>query len=570
MKGIIRWYGLGVFCSVLTIICLFTFFFVDGFVKDIIETQGSKMVGARVSLDNADLSFIPTGLELSGLQITDPDKPLRNIVEIDRLIMSIDTMKLLQRKIIIDEMALEGLRPDTPRKNSGAIPEYSARKKDSEPQEPQKSVEMPSLALPDVKEVLAREELTTIKLANDFQTQIKADTARWQQRLAELPNEESLAQYTARINKIKSSSGLAGILGGATDLLAVQKELRADLNRLTVAQREFSGLSTSYQNNLAELQKAPQQDIKRLSAKYSLSGNGLANLSALLFGSKADSVVGQGLAWYAKITPLLARNKEQKEDHEIVKSPRSAGVLVRFREDDPLPDFLIRTIAASIQVEQGSFAGTINNLTPDQDVLGIPLTFNFSGKNMQGLDAIDFSGIFDHINPNLALDTFNVEITGYSVAETTLSANENLAVAIESGRLDLSIQAILAQNNVNADVRADLQSVKFTTGNEKQDSNASQAIATALSGINNVSGKAAVTGTLANYQIKLSSDLDKILKQAMARTINDQTAKFEQKLKEGILAQVDGPLSAATSDFSALGNIAKELTDRLQTGGNLL
>jgi hypothetical protein len=79
-----------------------------------------------------------------------------------------------------------------------------------------------------------------------------------------------------------------------------------------------------------------------------------------------------------------------------------------------------------------------------------------------------------------------------------------------------------------------------------------------------------VTGTIDNYEIKLSSNLDKILKQAVANTIKSQTARFEQDLQDGVMAKVKGPLAAASGSFSDFGGISKELTARLQAGGNLL
>lgn len=570
MKAIIRWQGLGVFGFVAALICFFLLFFIDGFIKGIIEKQGSALVGARVELAEADLSFFPAGLQLYRLQITNPDKPLRNIVEIDRLAMSIDTMRLLQRKIIIDEMTVEGIRPDTPRKKSGALPEYTARQKAAAPGDAKKGFKVPSLQIPNVKEVLGKEKLASLELAKNYQEQIKADKLKWQQQLAELPNKEKLAQYKERLNKVKSSSGLAGLLGGATELLAVKKELQADLDRLRTAKKDFAEVSASYKKRLAELQKAPRQDIKRLVDKYSLSGKGLANLSSLLFGAKTGNIVEQVLSWYAKAQPLLERRKEKKDGSEIVKPVRGKGVWVRFEEREPLPDFLIRKIAASVQIAAGSFDGTIKNITPDQDVLGTPLSFTFAGDSLQGLRSISFDGILDHVNPAQPRDSVNLELIDFVLKKAVLSDDENLPVTINSGLVDLSVQVVLQQRDLNADVLANLKSANFTAAPPQQSDAISQAIAGALSDITNVSARAKVTGTIDDYSIELSSDLDNILKQAVASTIKSQTARFEQDLKDGVMAKVKGPLAAATGSFSDFGSISKELTARLQASGNLM
>ena len=570
MKAMIRWQGLGIFGFVAALVCLFAFFFIDTMIKGIIENQGSSLVGARVELAEADLTFFPAGLQLSHLQITNPDKPLRNIVEIDRLAMSLDGMKLLQRKIIINQMTMANIRPDTPRQKSGALPGYAAREEAPIPGDSPKGFQTPKLQIPDVKEILAKEKLASLELAKNYQALIKADTLQWRQQLAELPDKNKLAQYKVRLNKLKSSSGLTGLLGGATELAAIRQEIQTDLHRLQSAQEDFTKVSVSHKNRLAELQKAPGQDIKRLLAKYSPSDQGLANLSSLLFGAKTGDTIEKALFWYAKLQPLLARQIEKKDGGELVKPLRGKGVWVRFEEQEPLPDFLIRNITASVAVAAGSFDGTIKNVTPDQDVLGLPLSFSFAGDSLQGLHAISFNGVLDHVKPALSRDTVNLEILGYGLGKTVLSDDENLPVTIDGGVVDLSVQAVFQQQDINADVTAKLKSANFTTAPPQQSDAISQAITRALADITNLTAKAKVTGTIDAYDIQLSSDLDKILKQAVANTIKNQTARFEQDLKDGVINQANGPLAAATGSFSDFDGISKELTARLQAGSNLL
>ncbi len=570
MKGMIRWSGLGVFGFVAAVIVIFSYFFLDNLIKRVIETQGSAMVGARVELGGAKLSFSPTGLELSRLQITNPDDPMRNIVEIDRLAMAIDPLRLLQRKIIIEEMTATGVRPDTVRQKSGALPATAARQKKETTAKTKEGFKLPSLQIPDVKEVLAKEQLKTVALAQEYQAQIKDDKQKWQQRLAELPNQQKLNNYKERLNQVKSSSGLAGLLGGASELVAVQKEIRADLDRLKAAQKDFNEDSAAYKKRLAAIQNAPQQDINHLVEKYSLSSAGLANLSALLFGGKTGTMLKQALGWYEKAQPLLQRHKEKKGGSEVVKPSRGQGVTVRFAEEEPLPDFLIRQISASVQITAGGFAGTIMNVTPDQDILGVPLTFNFAGDSLKGLRAIKCAGVLDHVNPAQPKDTVNLEISGYTLDKMVLSSSESLPVTINQGLADLAVQAEVQQRNINATIQAQLKSVSFATIPPQQGNAISQAIAGALADVKNLTATAKVTGTLDDYQLQLSSDLDNLLKQAAASAIKSQTAKFEQKLKEAVMEKTKGPLADATGSFADFGGISEELTARLQSAGNLL
>ncbi|MDT8335116.1 MAG: TIGR03545 family protein [Desulfurivibrionaceae bacterium] len=571
MKKIIRWQGFTYFGVLLALLCFFTFFFIDNFIRRQIEKLGSAMVGAKVELAKADLSFFPAGLELSRLQITNPDNPMRNTVEIERIAMTINAMRLLERKIIIEEMAAEGIRPDTPRDRSGVLPQHPARQTEPGPEKTKEGFKVPDLEIPDVKEVLAREKLESITLAADYRNKLDEETARWQQRLAALPDQEKLDGYKKRLEKLKGGSGgLAGLLGGATELVALRKEIQADLDRLRAARDEFEKTSESYRKDLAELKNIPRRDLERLVDKYTPSAEGLANLSAMVFGDKTGNIVRKSLFWYEKAQPLLARTTEKKEGNKVVKPIRGEGVWVKFEEKNPLPEFLIRRIAASAEIEAGRFDGTIINVTPDQDILGAPLTFNFSGEALRELRAINFVGAFNHVNPDRPRDSLNLAIQGYSIQKIELSDNDTLPLAIESGLADLEGQAVLQGNKIGANLQVRFSSARFIVDSSRSGSAVTRALAEALAEISNFTAQVEIDGEIDDYTMRISSDLDQVLKNAVSRTINKKTADFARDLKENITAKVGEPLAAAESAFTDFGNISEIIAARLQMGDNLL
>lgn len=120
-QGWIRWPGLIVFVALSALIVAFWLLIVDALVKRVIEATGTKMVGAKVELDSADLSLFPLGLALTRLQVTNPDAPMTNAVEIARIALTMDGLNLLRRKVIVEEMTMGGLKLNTPRTTSGAV-----------------------------------------------------------------------------------------------------------------------------------------------------------------------------------------------------------------------------------------------------------------------------------------------------------------------------------------------------------------------------------------------------------------------------------------------------------------
>jgi len=106
MKKFMKW-SLGLVFILMMLLVVFWVFVVDSLVEGIIEAKGTEIVGARVELDEADLRLFPSGLTLTRLQVTNPDKPMTNAVDIARMAMGLDVLPLLWSQVIVDEMAVE-------------------------------------------------------------------------------------------------------------------------------------------------------------------------------------------------------------------------------------------------------------------------------------------------------------------------------------------------------------------------------------------------------------------------------------------------------------------------------
>ncbi len=216
MKRWIRWQGLVVFAAVLILGCVFWFLVVDSLVKWSIEKLGSRAVGAKVELAKADLSLFPAGLTLQGLQVTNPNEPMKNAVEIARIACTMDGLNLLRRKVIIPEMRLEGVRLGTPRTHSGALPKAEPLPSQKKERKTFPALEIPSFDLPSVEKILQKEGLKSVQLVESFRSDVTAEKEKWPKRLAELPDQKKIEDYRKRVKKLRSSTdrGVGGIAGG--------------------------------------------------------------------------------------------------------------------------------------------------------------------------------------------------------------------------------------------------------------------------------------------------------------------------------------------------------------------
>jgi uncharacterized protein (TIGR03545 family) len=533
-----------------------------------IERAGTQAVGAKVELAAADLTLVPLGLTLSGLQVTDPEAPMTNAVEARRISFLMDSLNLLRRKVIINEMTVDGVRFGTPRKTSGAVGK-------EEPGKVQKTATakfaLPSAQIPDVKEILAKEELQSLKLAETLRADVQAEQDRWKQQLAELPDKAKFEEYKKRLDKVKSSGkgGLGGIVGGAGEAAAIQKDISQDLDRITTAKKTFENNLAQLRKRLDEATKAPEEDLRHLRDKYALSPQGLANMSNALIEGPLGDRLETALRWYAKLQPHLQSSGERKGTVEVVKPLRGKGVDVRFKERAPLPDFLVRTAKVGLELTAGLVSGTIRNVTPDQPVLGAPMTFEFAGDKLTGLQSLKLNGEVNRVDPARPHDAAAMNVRGYRLSDLALSTDDSLPVSVKEALMDADFKAGLRGEALDAGLAATLQSVRITTGAKPDAGAVAKAVASALSDVKSLHLKADITGTVKDYNVRLSSDLDQVLKQALGRQMQAQVGKFESQLRAAIAEKVSKPLGDLKAGFGGLNGIGDELTARLNQATGL-
>ncbi len=564
-EGWVRWWGLGAFVGLTALLALVWLFLVDPFVKRMIEQTGTKLVGAKVELGAAHVTLSPLGLTLVRLQVTNPDEPMSNAVEAARIAMSLDGLNLLRRKVIIEEMSVEGLRFGTQRQSSGAV--APAREPGAVAKLAAK-VPLPSFEVPDIKTVMATADLQSVKLAESLQADIKKEQENWKKRLAELPDKNKLNDYKARIDKAKSSAkgGVGGMLGTAGEVAAIQKDLEKDLERIKSAKTDFDAQLAGLKQRMDQAITSPQDDIQRLQERYSLSPQGLANMSGMLLGGKGGDWVRTGLTWYGKVQPMLAQAQVPSKGPEVVKPLRGKGVEVRFVEREPLPDFLIRTAKVSTQLEVGDLNGRIENITPDQQTLGKPLTFAFAGDKLKGAQSVRLDGAMNRMLPAQPKDRAQVRVRGYQVPTTVLSDSADWPVTLEKAMADADIQVTVGGQALAGQATVGLQSVKLAAGKPDAANPVIKAIGGALSSVTAFTMKAEITGTVEQYDVHLTSDLDRILKDAVGKQVQALADQFKKELESAVMAKVGGPLNELKSSFGGLGGIGNELASRLTQG----
>lgn len=139
---LLRKSGLILVGSIVVIALAFEFLLLDSILRKSIESSVASRTGAEVNIAKAHFSLAQGEIEIEGLEVTDPDKPTHNLIQIDQLAADLNVGDLLSRNYTIDLLACSTLKRDVQRATPGAVYEKVTEPKETEPskEEPEKTL----------------------------------------------------------------------------------------------------------------------------------------------------------------------------------------------------------------------------------------------------------------------------------------------------------------------------------------------------------------------------------------------------------------------------------------------
>ncbi|WP_372797419.1 hypothetical protein [Pontiella sp.] len=133
---LVRKSGIILVAVVLVIGLLLEFLLVDTFMKKGIETAIATGTGAEVNVEDVHFSLGGGKVEVLNIQVTDPDKPTHNMVQIEQLMADLSVSDLLRRTYTIDLLSGSVVKTDIERASPGKVFEKVKEEDDAEEEQP--------------------------------------------------------------------------------------------------------------------------------------------------------------------------------------------------------------------------------------------------------------------------------------------------------------------------------------------------------------------------------------------------------------------------------------------------
>ncbi|MDR1941360.1 MAG: TIGR03545 family protein [Endomicrobium sp.] len=584
---------------ILTLIFVFIIFYLDVYLKKVFISAGESVFGAKVEIANVKTSFKNFTVNVNVLKIGDKDEEFKNLVDIDNINFKVRFIPLLSKKVIIDNMSVEGIKWATARKTSAKLPPKKQKKEkdDGKPSFAQKA--MSQLKEQSVKEF---NSFPSVAEFNKIQAQIKdfspqsvidmtgiQSVSKVQNYYVELTGKYD--SYAKSINDhdvkklVEEVSALADKISKISvktpaDIKILAKtlsEIKDEKKRLEETYGELKNIKDSLlkdakgsKNAFKDINSVISGDVDNISSKLSIPSLDFKNVSRMLFGglwvSRADKVFH-----YLNIIRKYMPEKSKEEKKSLQEKERIKGRDISYPLKSVLPSILI--VNVSISGTSGgegktgvpvSFKGRAGNISTDQNYMGKPAAFDIEGSDP--LQTMKVSGSFDRLT-DTAKDTISFEIDGINAKRLGIPQTD-YTPSFDNAKASFSADFSLAGSDFISNVGIKITSVTYNAENKNFDDidkKISKHLVSLWEGINSVNVKAGISITQnSGESFSFSSDIDKLLSAKFSAILNSAVGDVKVKIRQEVTHYVESQkkvLQGESDKYAA--NLQKELDLKL-------
>lgn len=613
-KGWIRWSGLITFLLIAGLVIGLIYLIGSWTLKNKLENIASEAWGAKVEISSIGFGLNPIGLKVDGLALTDTEQPMQNLIEIEKIRFTVNLYHAVVGRFVMEDVALNGLKLNQPRRTSGALPkavektakpEEKTPTKDSTPTEtqtaasstesvsvadsgskkavesendnkPEESKKLPSMAMPDASEILAREKLETVEHAKQIEQRLSQVQQEWQEIEKNLPTAEKLASYQTELEALFSGSikNINELSTKQKSLQEIEKRWQQDQAIINKAQTFIRENSSQISADIALLQKLPDQDLQRLLSSYSLDESGLKNITYLLFGESVQEKMELALDWYRKAQPLLAWIKEYRAEQAAKAKasppkPRFEGEWVEFEEYDPQPKFMIKRVSFDGEIDWGQVKAKMWDVNFDHKNSKKPVRFALFAQPKTQQTGLVLEGESSAVATEQVITQGHAKWQDFKVDDWWMVKTKDLAINLAKADVQVASDfQLIDLQRIESQMILNYENVKFDLSDS--DSNEVKTyMSPAFDDVDHFKVNAGFNGKVLAPGLSAHSDLDAKLAKGFKRVFNQQVAQFKRDLQAQLNAKLNEVKAPLDKELKRLGLDLNSLDDQQKMLQNL-
>jgi len=556
---IVRWRAIGPLLLFTLIGAVVWVLCADHIARRAAEAIGTAIVGAKVEIDNLHIDLTNGDVTVRGLTVASPHEALKNLFQADELTADVAVLPLLEKKVVIDRLAANGLRFGTPRATDGRVPgdpnaSVSGRVM-GEARDWAQRFQVPALQLATGKidvGTLDPRRLSAITAAGALSARADSSRRAWQTGIDGLRVGPTVDSATATLARLRTAR--ATDLAALSDARRAIEQLRQARGRVTALERGVTGGLAALRAGVAGLDSARQHDYAFARSLLKLPTLDAPEIGIALFAPTMVAHFEHALYWTQVARAHMPPGLLPRAD-EGPKRARRAGANVRFPREHALPGFLLRTAELSFLLDATApqpkqYAGRLTGVTSDPALYGRPTLFAASAP------AVSAGAMLDHVHAT-ARDT-----VGATVQEVRLPVIHlpSLPMALDPGQGTTQLGFALRGDTIRARWGIRSTHVQWSRDSAAQGSSGADWLWRTLSVISDLQVDAGVTGTLTQPRLSVRSNLDEAIAARLRAMLGEEVAAAQRRLRAEVDRQVDPAIAPVRARVASLQT---EITARL-------
>lgn len=566
----------------------FTYFF-DGHVRRALEYAGTHVNGAEVNIAQFRTSFLKAEMTIAGIQVTDKNKPERNILEVGKIHFKLLWDALLRAKLVVDDSSILEIQALTPRPHPGYVVPPSPPSKGPGVLEKiedqvlsQTKKQYDENFLGDVANILGgsdyRDQLKKIEGSlktdariKELEKELNEKKAKWEARIKELPQSQDFKQYQERIKALKFDvNNPAEVARSLQEADKIRREVESKVKLVEQTGKDVKGEVSTFSQEFKNLEKMVQEDLKDLQARLKLPKLDAKEFSQQLFMTMIQQKLGSLAKYIAVARQYMPpkrtdAEKQAKRDEQIVPQKRGAGVNYRFPVTTGYPLFWLKHAAISSELGQspysGNIKGEIRDLNSDPAFIKRPTLILAKGDfPKQGIAGLDAKIALDHTTEK-PRDALSVTVGSFPVSRQQLSGSPDVRLALANAKGSSQLEAVIVDQALTIDIHNNFQDPQYDL--EAKNAIVKDIIGSILKGIPVITLNAQVKGSFSDFDVHINSNLGDELARGFQKQLQAKIEEAKGQLQKLINDRVGAERTKLKEQMDkTLGPITKLLDDK--------
>lgn len=562
-----RWSYIAPRLTLLILLWAFFFFAFDPLLKWGLIKGLEKGAKAKAEIASLKTSFLNPSLKITGLVVADSKEEYRNLVEFSELSFAAEGAPLLEKKLVVDNASLKGLRFGAARKTSGKLPFVKPEppsplveelKKESRDFALERAADMKAAAAADYKVDPA--ELDSVKLAKQLEESYQRDYADISSRLDAKKYETGLEAMKARYEKAKGEKNFAKQARDYADIGKEVKELASDFKK---NKEETEAALARAKDSFKALDEARRKDLAAVLARMKLPSLDTQSMARMLAGPLIAEKTAQAMKWLT-----LARKYMPSSAKGVLKNEAPRGREVHFPREKSYPTVLVRRLSLTGELgleDPLEYSGTVEGLTTQPKVYGRPTTALIKGS--KGARRFFLKASIDAAGEELKTAS-ELSFSGMPVKRLQLGSPSSFLVDITGGTGSFEAALRTSGEEIAAMTTARLTGASFKPSTENiKAAPLRSAVESSFAGLSSASLEAGLSGTMKDPKLSIKTDLANALSKAFSGALGAELKKAQEaaqkKVDEALKpyrARLD---DLASSKQAELGGKLKEAESKI-------